>query len=64
LGIHAPIIASQTAFQSAESTAAVFLADVMSPTGLAVDNDGNVYVASLFGEGAIRIGCSGEQTVS
>lgn len=40
----------------------LFADDVMSPTGLAMDDDGNVYVASLFGAGVIRIGCSGEQT--
>jgi len=41
----------------------LFADDLMSPTGLALDDDGNVYVASLFGEGVIRIDCSGEQTV-
>jgi hypothetical protein len=33
----------------------------MSPTGLALDDDANVYVASLFGEGVLRLGCSGDQ---
>ncbi|MDR6507501.1 ScyD/ScyE family protein [Arthrobacter oryzae] len=39
----------------------LFADDVMSPTGLALDDDGNVYVASLFGDGVLRLGCSGDQ---
>jgi hypothetical protein len=27
---------------------------------LALDDDGNVYVASLFGDGVLRLGCSGD----
>ena len=38
--------------------------DIMTPTGLAVDDDGGLYVASLFGEGVLKIDPdSGEQTV-
>ncbi|MDN4644788.1 ScyD/ScyE family protein [Arthrobacter sp. PsM3] len=38
--------------------------DIMSPTGLALDDHGDLYVASLFGEGVLRIDPdSGEQTV-
>jgi hypothetical protein len=33
----------------------MFADHVMSPTGLDVDNEGNVYVASLFGEGVPRL---------
>jgi sugar lactone lactonase YvrE len=40
------------------------LADkIMSPTGLAVDDEGDVFVASLFGNGILRIdGHSGRQS--
>lgn len=42
----------------------MFADDVMSPTGLDMDEDGNVYVASLFGEGVLRLSAhSGKQTV-
>ena len=38
--------------------------DIMTPTGLALDEDGELYVASLFGEGVLRIDPdSGDQTV-
>ena len=38
--------------------------DIMSPTGLALDDNGDMYVASLFGEGVLRVDAdSGEQTV-
>ena len=38
--------------------------DIMSPTGLALDDNGALYVASLFGEGVLRVDPdSGEQTV-
>ena len=38
--------------------------EIMTPTGLALDDDGGLYVASLFGEGVLRIDPdSGEQTV-
>lgn len=38
--------------------------DIMTPTGLALDEDGELYVASLFGEGVLRIDPdSGHQTV-
>ncbi|KUM37301.1 ScyD/ScyE family protein [Arthrobacter sp. EPSL27] len=38
--------------------------DIMTPTGLALDDDGGLYVASLFGEGVLRIDPdSGESTV-
>ena len=38
--------------------------DIMTPTGLALDDDGGLYVASLFGEGVLKIDPdSGEQTV-
>ena len=38
--------------------------DIMTPTGLALDDDGGLYVASLFGEGVLRIDPdSGERTV-
>ena len=38
--------------------------DIMTPTGLALDDSGDLYVASLFGEGVLRIDPkSGEQTV-
>ncbi len=38
--------------------------DIMSPTGLVLDDNGDMYVASLFGEGVLRIDPdSGEQTV-
>ena len=38
--------------------------DIMSPTGLALDDNGCMYVASLFGEGVLRVDPdSGEQTV-
>ena len=33
----------------------LFADEVMSPTGLALDDDGDVYVASLFGEGVLKI---------
>lgn len=42
----------------------LFADDVMSTTGLDMDHDGNVYVASLFGEGVLRLSAdSGEQSV-
>ncbi|WP_104137460.1 ScyD/ScyE family protein [Arthrobacter sp. ZGTC131] len=42
----------------------LFADDVMSPTGLDMDQDGNVYVASLFGEGVLRLSAdSGTQSV-
>lgn len=42
----------------------LFADEVMSPTGLALDDDGDVYVASLFGEGVLRIdGDSRQRTV-
>jgi sugar lactone lactonase YvrE len=42
----------------------LFADDVMSPTGLDMDDDGHVYVASLFGEGVLRLSAhSGKQTV-
>ena len=38
--------------------------DIMTPTGLALDEDGELYVASLFGQGVLRIDPdSGDQTV-
>ncbi|XTR51973.1 ScyD/ScyE family protein [Pseudarthrobacter sp. So.54] len=38
--------------------------NIMSPTGLALAEDGEIYVASLFGEGVLRIDPdSGDQTV-
>ncbi|HSO92538.1 MAG TPA: ScyD/ScyE family protein [Arthrobacter sp.] len=38
--------------------------DIMTPTGLALDDDGGLYVASLFGGGVLKIDPdSGEQTV-
>lgn len=38
--------------------------DIMSPTGLALADNGDLYVASLFGEGVLRVDPdSGEQTV-
>ena len=38
--------------------------DIMSPTGLALADNGDMYVASLFGEGVLRIDPdSGDQTV-
>ncbi len=38
--------------------------DIMTPTGLALGEDGELYVASLFGEGVLRIDPeSGDQTV-
>lgn len=37
---------------------------IMSPTGLAIDGDGNLFLASLFGEGVLKIdGRSGKQSV-
>ena len=42
----------------------LFADDVMSPTGLDMDDDGNVYVASLFGKGVLRLSAhSSKQTV-
>ena len=42
----------------------LFADAVMSPTGLDMDNDGHVYVASLFGGGVLRLSAhSGKQTV-
>ena len=42
----------------------LFADEIMSPTGLAVDDDGDVYVASLFGEGVLKIDRdSGKQSV-
>lgn len=41
----------------------LFADDVMSPTGIDMDEDGHVYVASLFGEGVLRLSHSGKQTV-
>lgn len=39
--------------------------DIMSPTGLALADNGDLYVASLFGEGVLRVDPdSGEQTVA
>ena len=35
--------------------AKLFADHVMSPTGIETDHDGNVYVASLFGKGVLRI---------
>ena len=41
----------------------VFADKILSPTGLAVDNDGDVFVASLFGMGVLKIdGDSGRQS--
>ncbi|MDI3211973.1 ScyD/ScyE family protein [Arthrobacter sp. AL12] len=38
--------------------------EIMTPTGLALNKDGDLYVASLFGEGVLRIDPhSGDQTV-
>jgi hypothetical protein len=38
--------------------------DIMSPTGLALADNGDMYVASLFGEGVLRVDPdTGEQTV-
>jgi hypothetical protein len=38
--------------------------DIMTPTGLALDDDDNLYVASLFGEGVLKVDPdSGDQTV-
>ncbi|MET3952353.1 ScyD/ScyE family protein [Arthrobacter sp. UYEF36] len=38
--------------------------DIMTPTGLALDDGGGLYVASLFGEGVLKIDPdSGDQTV-
>ena len=38
--------------------------DIMTPTGLALADNGDLYVASLFGEGVLRVDPdSGEQTV-
>lgn len=38
--------------------------DIMTPTGLALGEDGELYVASLFGEGVLRVDPdSGDQTV-
>jgi hypothetical protein len=38
--------------------------DIMTPTGLALDDHGDMYVASLFGKGVLRIDPdSGEQTL-
>jgi hypothetical protein len=38
--------------------------DIMSPTGLALADNGDMYVASLFGEGVLKVDPdSGEQTV-
>ena len=43
----------------------LFADDVMSPTGLDMDDDGHVYVASLFGKGVLRLSAhSGKQTVA
>jgi len=42
----------------------LFADDVMSPTGLDMDDDGHVYVASLFGKGVLRLSAhSTKQTV-
>lgn len=42
----------------------LFADHVMSPTGLDMDDDGHVYVASLFGKGVLRLSAhSGKQTV-
>jgi hypothetical protein len=42
----------------------LFSDDVMSPTGLDMDDDGNVYVASLFGKGVLKLSAySSKQTV-
>jgi sugar lactone lactonase YvrE len=42
----------------------LFADHVMSPTGLDMDDDGNVYVASLFGQGVLRLSAhSGTETV-
>ena len=38
--------------------------DIMTPTGLALDDNGDLYVASLFGDGVLRVDPdSGDQTV-
>ncbi len=38
--------------------------DIMTPTGLALADNGDMYVASLFGDGVLKIDPdSGEQTV-
>jgi sugar lactone lactonase YvrE len=36
-------------------TVRLFADHVMSPTGIEADHDGNIYVASLFGKGVLRI---------
>lgn len=42
----------------------LFADDVLSATGLAFDDDGDIYVASLFGDGVLRIsGDDGQRTV-
>ncbi|WP_454698070.1 ScyD/ScyE family protein [Arthrobacter humicola] len=42
----------------------LFADDALSPTGLALDDDGDIYVASLFGNGVLRInGDDGQRTV-
>ena len=42
----------------------LFADEVLSPTGLALDDDGDIYVASLFGDGVLRInGDEGQRTV-
>jgi hypothetical protein len=38
--------------------------DIVSPTGLALDDDGDMYVASLFGDGVVKVDRhSGKQTL-
>ena len=41
----------------------LFADEVLSPTGVAVDEDSDVYVASLFGDGVLKVGDSGRQRV-
>lgn len=41
----------------------LFAEDVLSPTGVALNDDGDVYVASLFGDGVLKVSDSGRQRV-
>lgn len=41
----------------------LYVAGLMSPTGIALDGDGNLYVASLFGEGIYQVDAD-DQSVS
>jgi len=47
----------------ADGTTQVYVEGVLSPTGIALDGSGNLYIASLFGGGVYKV-AAGSQTPS